>query len=74
MFNMNLKIITAHRLCIHSIERTEHNNIHNSVSYGGENFIIIEKSAQIVNDDKYKLRFVDAPIDSPPPPQAKNPV
>ena len=32
--------------------------------------VIIEKSVQIVNDDKYPLtfpRFVDASIDSPPP-------
>ena len=38
-------------------------------------FIIIEKSLQIVNDEKYPLTFpcfVDVPID--PPPQAKNPV
>ena len=37
-----------------------------------ENFIIIEKSVQIVNDDKYPLtfpRFVDASIDSPPKPK-----
>ena len=39
-----------------------------------ENFIIIEKSVQIVNGDKYPLtfpRFVDASIDSPPPPPPK---
>ena len=34
--------------------------------------LIIEKSVQIVNDDKYPLtfpRFVDASIDPPPPPK-----
>ena len=37
-----------------------------------ENFIIIEKSVQIVNDDKYPLtfpRFVNASIDFPPKPK-----
>ena len=37
-----------------------------------EIYIIIEKSVQIINDDKYPLtfpRFVDASIDSPPKPK-----